>query len=75
MCANKTAAHKKIFVENKEAVFFNNVNECYNKCNKLLSDSRKIKRIAKLGHIKVTKTLKTDFETVIKKIVKKTFGK
>ena len=75
MCANKTAAHKKIFVENKEAVFFNNVNECYKKCNKLLSDSKKIKRIAKLGHIKVTKTLKTDFETVIKKIVKKTFGK
>ena len=73
MCANRTSAHSKIFLENKEVVLFRDANECYKKCIQLLSNPKKIKKIAKLGHIKVTKILKPDFEKEIKKIVKETF--
>jgi len=41
----------------------------------LLNDIKKIERIAHKGHIKVTRELKTDFESVIKKIVNITFDK
>ena len=73
--ATKTLAHKKIFKENREAFFFNNPKECYSKSTKLLTNIKKIERIAFQGHLKVTKILKTDFENTIKKIVIKTFKK
>ena len=45
------------------------------KCNNLINDIKKLERIAHKGHIKVTRVLKTDFESVIKKIVHITFNK
>jgi len=75
LCATETKAHKEIFIKDKEAVFFKNARECYIKCNDLLSNPKKIKKIAKQGHIKVIKKLKPDFETIIKKIVKEVFKK
>ena len=75
LCANKTKTHQKILIENKEAIFFKNANECYKKCNSLLSDIRKINKIAYKGHIKVIKILKADNETILRKIVRKVFDK
>ena len=48
MCANRTKAHNKILVEDKEAVFFSNAEECYKKCIKLLSNSKKLRKLQNL---------------------------
>lgn len=73
LCANRTKAHQSNFVENKEAIFFKKANECYKKCKYLLQHGKKIKKIAYRGHIKVTKILKSDNHSLIKKIVSKVF--
>ena len=75
LCATRTKSHLETFEEDKEAIFFKDEKECYLKCNNLLNDIKKIERIAHKGHIKVTRVLKTDFESVIKKIVNITFNK
>ena len=75
LCATRTKSHNKILIENKEAIFFKNVNECYQKCNSLLSNIKKINKIAYQGHIKVIKILKADNETILRKIVRKVFDK
>ena len=71
LCAPRTKAHKNVFIENKEAIFFGNVNECFRKCKSLLSNINKINKISYSGHIKVTKILKQDNEAMVKKIVSK----
>ena len=73
LCAFKTNIHKKIFIENKEAVFFKNEKECYKKCKDLLLNVNKLKKIAYRGHIKVTRVLKPDYESAVKKIISKLF--
>ena len=75
LMAKKTETHTKTFIDNQEAIFFKDAKDCYNKCKELLLNQRKIEKISYKGHLKVTKILKTDFESVIKNIVKKTFGK
>ena len=75
LCATRTKSHLKTYEENKEAIFFKSAKECYLKCNNLINDIKKLEKIAYKGHIKVTKVLKTDFESVIKKIVNITFDK
>ena len=75
LCTTRTKSHLETFEEDKEAIFFKDEKECYLKCNNLLNDIKNIERIALKGHIKVTRVLKTDFESVIKKIVHITFNK
>ena len=75
LMAKKTETHTKTFINNQEAIFFKDAKDCYTKCKELLLNQRKIEKISYKGHLKVTKILKTDFESVIKSIVKKTFGK
>ena len=75
LMAKKTETHTKTFIDNQEAIFFKDAKDCYTKCKELLPNQRKIEKISYKGHLKVTKILKTDFESVIKNIVKKTFGK
>ena len=36
LCAKRTKTHKKVFAENKEAIFFKDAKECVQKCKKLL---------------------------------------
>jgi|TARA_B110000027_G_scaffold68594_1_gene73313 spore maturation protein CgeB len=71
LCAKRTIDHKNLFKENKEAIFFNNANECYKKCINYLKNEKKRKQIAYNGHIKVTKILKCDYSSAIKTIIKK----
>ena len=70
LCATRTYEHKKLYLENKEAIFFKDVYECYNKCKTYLKNKDKIKKITVNGNKKVTKILKIDFESTIKKILK-----
>ena len=73
LCVFRTKIHEKIFIENKEAIFFKNAKECYRKCHNLLRNEKKLKKIAYRGHIKVTKILKADSESLVKIIVSKVF--
>ena len=75
LCATRTKEHQNVFVENKEAIFFKSANECYKKCEYLLNNTKKIKKISYRGHIKVTKILKLENLLLIKKIITKLLGK
>ncbi len=70
LLAKRSQEHKDYFVENKEAVFFNNANDCYKKCLYYLRNNKLRNRIAKKGYIKVTRILKADYETSIKTFIK-----
>ena len=71
LCAKRTPEHKNLFIENREAIFFNDAEECYKKCVALLKNEKKIKQIAKKGYVKVTKVLKPDYLSTVKAIMKK----
>ena len=47
LIASRTIDHKKLFKENKEAIFFDDVNECYKKCILYLKNNKKREQIAK----------------------------
>ncbi len=68
--AKRSKEHKKYFIENKEAIFFNSAKDCYRKCKFYLKNEKIRKKIAKRGNIKVTKILKADYLTSIKNFVK-----
>ena len=60
---------KKLFIENKEAIFFKDANECIQKCKKILNNEKLLKKISLNGHLRVTKKLKLNVDEMIKKIV------
>ena len=49
MLAERTIDHEKLFVENKEAVFFQSVDDCIVKCKYYLKNSIERKKIADAG--------------------------
>ena len=59
----------KILIENKEAIFFKNANECIQKCKKILNNEKLLKKISLNGHLQVTKKLKLSVDEMVKKIV------
>ena len=69
LCAKRTKIHKKLFIENKEAIFFKNANECIQKCKKILNNEKLLKKISLNGHLQVTKKLKLSVDDMMKKIV------
>jgi spore maturation protein CgeB len=69
--AKRTAEHKKLFLENKEAIFFSSAKECYNKCIYFLNNESKRKKIAMNGNKKVTKILKADYFSSMKTFMEK----
>ena len=73
MLSLKTRAMQKTFKENKEVVFFKNYKDCINKCNYYLKNPKKLEKIAKNGHYKVTKIIKNNNHEFVKKIVNKIF--
>ncbi len=70
LLAKKSKEHKKYFKEDKEAVFFTSENECFKKCLFYLQNDKLRNKIAKNGHIKVTKILKADYQSTIKRLIK-----
>ena len=55
-------------IENKEAIYFSSVNECFKKCQYFLNNPKLSKKIAKKGNIKVCKILKANNDMLIRKI-------
>ena len=75
LLSERTKIQKKILIENKEAIYFNNVKECAQKCQNLLNNPRRLKSISKKGNLKITKILKPEVTKVIKKILEISFTK
>jgi len=48
-CAERTKEHKNLFEENREAVFWQDVDECAEKCHNLLVNTKLIEEIARNG--------------------------
>ncbi len=69
----ESKSKEKILIENKEAIFFKDAEECFQKCQKLLKNEKLIKKIALNGHLKITQNLKLSTNEKIKKIVSKVF--
>jgi spore maturation protein CgeB len=53
LCAQRTSDHKAIYSEDVEAVFWDNAEECADKCLGLLNDEPLRQKIARAGHDKV----------------------
>lgn len=49
LCAERTMEHSSMYLEDKEAVFWNSPEECAEKCFSLLADDDRRKAIAKAG--------------------------
>jgi len=75
LCSKRTLQMKKYFVENKEAIFFDDANECAQKCIFYLNNPRLSKKISNAGKIKVTKILKASNDMLIRKIINTAFKK
>lgn len=52
-CAERTSEHEKLFEDWKEAVFWNNADECSEVCLRLLSDPQAQERIRRAGQQRV----------------------
>lgn len=52
LCAERTSEHLQLYREDVEAVFWSDVNECIEKCQKLLSDEKMRADIAEKGRIR-----------------------
>ncbi len=73
LLSKKTDAIKKIFKENKEAVYFNTPKECFIKSNYYIKNYKKREVIANNAYQKVRKYLKVSNEDLIKKIIRTVF--
>jgi len=69
LCCENSITLKKIFKENKEAIFFNTPKECANKCKQILNNEKLLKKIALRGKVKVRNILNLEAEKVFKKIL------
>ena len=70
LCSHRTKAMLNIFTEDKEAIFFKNVNECLNKCKYYLKNKSLAKKIALNGHIKIRKKMKASTSNLIDQILR-----
>jgi spore maturation protein CgeB len=50
MCAVKTSYHRELYVDGREAVFFDNAEECARLCKELLADPARRQAMALAGH-------------------------
>ena len=73
LCSKRTKSMEKIFIENKEAIFFDNPTECVKKCKYYLSNPKKRNNISSMGKKKITKILKPTNVNLIKKIIIEVF--
>ena len=69
LCSERTSTIKKILTENKEAIFFDDTNECTHKCKYLLNNLKVLFDITKNGNKKITKILRPEADRVFKKVI------
>lgn len=72
LCAERTSEHQALYIEDKEAVFWNDADECAEKCLWLLENDNLRKNIASAGH---KRCLKNGYynELVLAQILKAAF--
>lgn len=68
LCAERTAEHEELFENWKEAVFWNNADECAQICFKILSDTSTANRIRAAGQKRVM-TLQKGNEDICREIL------
>jgi hypothetical protein len=69
-CAERTSEHLALYEEDVEAVFWNDHDECAEKCKRLLSDETWRKRVARNGQLRAMQNGTTN-ETVMNQIISK----
>jgi spore maturation protein CgeB len=52
LCAWRTTVHDELYVDGKEAVFFDSADECADACLTLLADEERLKSISAAGHVR-----------------------
>ena len=75
LCSERTPTIKKILKENKEAIYFNDANECVQNCRYLLNNLNMLNNITKNGKKKITKILRPEAERIFKKVLNQSFLK
>jgi spore maturation protein CgeB len=55
LCAERTIEHTSMYVEGKEAIFWNDADECAEMCRYTLRDEKRRQAIAKAGNLRVKK--------------------
>ena len=69
LCCEKTSTLKDLLIENKEAIFFSNPEECFQKCQRLLKNHSLIEKISKNGYKKVKLGLRLESSRIFNKIL------
>ena len=73
LVCQRTSTLKKIFKDNKEALFFSSPKECFIKCKEILQKPKLLKKISIQGNIKIRKILNVEAENIFKKIFNEKF--
>jgi spore maturation protein CgeB len=68
LCAERTSEHLALYTENVEAVFWNDPDECAEKCKRLVSDEAWRNQVAQKGQLRSIRNGTTN-ENVVKQIV------
>lgn len=69
LCAERTTEHLQMYNEGTEAIFWDDVNECAEKCKALINDDDRINSIKKAGRIRILEN-KAGNENVCSTILK-----
>jgi spore maturation protein CgeB len=74
LCAERTSEHLALYAEDVEAVFWNDSDECAEKCKRLLSDEIWRNQVAQKGQLRAIQN-GTRNETVMNQIISKVFDR
>ena len=74
LCAERTSEHLALYAEDIEAVFWNDPDECAEKCNRLLSDEAWRNQVAQKGRLRSIRNGTTN-EVVVNQIVARAFNR
>ncbi len=72
MLAERTTDHERLFIENKEVVFFNSAETCIEKCKYYLNNPSSLKKIAEAGMNRVVES-NYDYKSRSKEILESIF--
>jgi hypothetical protein len=72
LCAERTSEHLALYAEDVEAVFWNDADECAEKCERLLNDETWRNQVAQKGQLRAIQN-GTRNETVMNQIISRVF--
>jgi spore maturation protein CgeB len=72
LCAERTSEHLALYAEDVEAVFWNDPDECVEKCKRLLNDETWRNQVAQKGQLRAIQN-GTGNETVMNQIISRVF--